>query len=75
MSGFNNDLSLTITDLEWANVLNMPTFFRGSYYDLTGKPRIEDLTGPHGPQGDPGPSVASEWSDIANKPTWAVSTQ
>jgi hypothetical protein len=37
-SGFNNDLSLTGGDVEWADVLNKPTFFSGAYTDLTGKP-------------------------------------
>jgi hypothetical protein len=46
LSGFNNDLSLTVSDVEWADVLNKPTFFSGSYNNLTDTPSIEELTGP-----------------------------
>jgi hypothetical protein len=38
LSGFNDDLSLAGGDVEWADVLNKPTFFSGSYDDLTDRP-------------------------------------
>jgi hypothetical protein len=66
LSGFNNDLSLTVRDVEWTDVLNKPQFFSGSFNDLTDRPSIEDLAGP---QGEPGLNGASEWSEISNKPT------
>jgi hypothetical protein len=72
LSGFKNDLSLRVSDVEWAGMLNKPTFFSGSYNDLADKPSIEDLTGP---QGEPGLNGASEWSETSNKPTWVADTQ
>jgi hypothetical protein len=75
LSGFNNDLSLACGDVELADVLNKPTFFSGSYNDLTDRPSIEDLTGPQGPQGEPGLNGASEWLEISNKPAWVADTQ
>jgi hypothetical protein len=52
LSGFNNDTSLTVSDVKWADVLNKPIIFSCSYNDLTGRPTTEDLTGPQGPQGE-----------------------
>jgi hypothetical protein len=71
LSGFNNDLSLTIIDVGWTDVYK-PAFFSGSYSDLTDTPSVEDLTNPQGPQGELGLNCASEWSDISNKPTWVT---
>jgi hypothetical protein len=75
LSEFNNESSLTVNDVEWADVLNKPELLSGSYNDLTDRPSIEDLTGPQGPQGEPGLNGASEWSEISNKPTWVADTQ
>jgi hypothetical protein len=68
-------LSLTISDVEWINVLNMRAFFSVSCTNLTDTPSVEDLTGPKGPQGPPVRNGASEWSDISNKPTWVAPSQ
>jgi hypothetical protein len=54
-TGFNNDLSLVGGDVEWADVLNKPTFFSGSYNDLTDKP---DDAG------------AATWADFQGRPAW-----
>jgi hypothetical protein len=75
MSGLNNDLSLTVSDVEWTDVLNKPEFFRGSFNDLTDRPSIMHLTGPQGLHGDPGLNGASSWSDISDKPTWVTTSQ
>jgi hypothetical protein len=55
LSGFNNDLSLTVGDVEWTDVLNKPTFFSGSYNDLTDRP-------------DDGGSTT--WVDPQGRPAW-----
>jgi hypothetical protein len=47
---------------------------RSSYNDLTDTPRVEDLAGPQGPQGDPSPIGVSEWLDISNKPSWVATS-
>eukprot|EP00873_Tetraselmis_striata_P039848 jgi/Tetstr1/460112/TSEL_005428.t1 len=43
LSGFDNDLVLTVDSVEWAAVLNKPAFFSGSYVDLTNKPTIPTI--------------------------------
>eukprot|EP00873_Tetraselmis_striata_P001096 jgi/Tetstr1/421360/TSEL_012329.t1 len=43
LSGFANDLALTADSVAWENVLNKPTFFSGSYVDLTNKPTIPTI--------------------------------
>eukprot|EP00873_Tetraselmis_striata_P045358 jgi/Tetstr1/465622/TSEL_010268.t1 len=45
LSGFANDLVLTADNAAWENVLNKPTFFSGSYNDLTNTPTIPSLAG------------------------------
>eukprot|EP00873_Tetraselmis_striata_P038179 jgi/Tetstr1/458443/TSEL_044878.t1 len=45
LSGFANDLVLTADNAAWESVLNKPTFFSGSYNDLTNTPTIPSLAG------------------------------
>jgi hypothetical protein len=75
LSGFNNDLSLTISAVEWADVLNKPAFFSGSYNDLTGKPRwvttSQGGVSLSGFNNDLSLTVGDvEWADVLNKPTF-----
>jgi hypothetical protein len=75
LSGFYNNLSLAVGDMEKTDESNKHAFFSGSYNDLTETLSVEDLTGPQGPQGEPGLNGASEWFSIFNKLTWVATSQ
>eukprot|EP00873_Tetraselmis_striata_P023161 jgi/Tetstr1/443425/TSEL_031436.t1 len=72
LSGFANDLVLTADNVEWADVLNKPTFFSGSYNDLTNTPTIPSLAG----------YATESWvssqgfiTEAANLPSWVATSQ
>eukprot|EP00873_Tetraselmis_striata_P012316 jgi/Tetstr1/432580/TSEL_021950.t1 len=72
LSGFDNDLVLTADSIEWANVLNKPTFFSGNYDDLTNKPTIPSLAG-YATEAwvtSQGFGSGSDWDTLANRPSW-----
>jgi hypothetical protein len=62
--------------VEWADVLNKPTFFSGSYNDLTGKPEwvrpnqgTVNLSEFNNDLGDELPGTIA-WGNVSNKPTF-----
>eukprot|EP00873_Tetraselmis_striata_P034605 jgi/Tetstr1/454869/TSEL_041733.t1 len=72
LSGFANDLVLTADSVEWADVLNKPTFFSGSYNDLTNTPTIPSLAG----------YATESWvssqgfiTEAASLPSWVATSQ
>eukprot|EP00873_Tetraselmis_striata_P035338 jgi/Tetstr1/455602/TSEL_042414.t1 len=72
LSGFANDLALTADSVEWSDVLNKPTFFSGSYNDLTNTPTIPSLVG-YATEAwvssqDFGADV--DWASLSGRPLW-----
>jgi hypothetical protein len=67
---------LTADDVEWADVLNKPTFFSGSYDDLTGKPEwvrpsqgTVNLSEFNNDLAEELPGTVA-WINVTNKPTF-----
>eukprot|EP00873_Tetraselmis_striata_P027959 jgi/Tetstr1/448223/TSEL_035511.t1 len=80
LSGFDNDVSLTADSVEWANVLNKPTFFSGSYTDLADTPTIPTIPACVDANQNTVPlsgfdndlvltADSVEWANVLNKPT------
>jgi hypothetical protein len=64
---------LSVVDVQWTDVQNKPTFFSGSYADLTGRPTWVTTTQSnisHSGLNNDLPVGDVQWTDVQNKPTF-----